>query len=84
MELSTVFQKTKALADLCRFFLFENEKKIKIDKGRPARKDRQVLIPVPYPDLEIRRGAGRSSRPLDKGEPRCPKNVFGPSALSLV
>ena len=54
MKLSTVFQKTKALADLCRLFLYENEKKIKINKGRPARKDRQVLIPVPDPDLEIR------------------------------
>ena len=59
MKLSTVFQKTKALADLCRLFLYENEKKIKINKGRPARKDRQVLIPVPDPDLEIRgRGMG--------------------------
>ena len=31
---------------------------------------------VPDPDLEIRRGGGRSSRPLDKGEGQSPTKFF--------
>ena len=43
---------------------------------------------MPDPDLEIREGEGRSSRPLDKGGGggggRSPKNFLDPSGLSLV
>ena len=43
-------------------------------------------IPVPDPDLEIRGGGGRSSRPLHKGGGAAglQKKFFGPSGLSLV
>ena len=46
-----------------------------------------TALAVPGPDLEIREGGGRSSRPLDKGwggEPNLPQNFVGPSSLSLV
>jgi len=44
-------------------------------------------LTVPEPDLEVRGGEGRSSRPLDKGgkgEAVSKNKFFGPSDLSLV
>ena len=44
-----------------------------------------VKFAVLDPDLEIRRGGARLSRPLDKEGGGClPEKFFGPGGLSLV
>ena len=45
----------------------------------PSLMGRTKPCAVPDPDLEIKGGGGRSSRPLDKGETGLPKKFFRPS-----